>query len=73
MLGTAAIRSTIEISVGLSRAGAYSLMNSAVSNASGNAITMATSATSKVPRSTAEIPIRSCSGSQSLSVKNEKP
>ena len=73
MLGTAAIRSISETSVDLSLGGAYSLMYSAVSSASGNAITRATNATSTVPSRTAEMPILSSSGCHWLSVKKLKP
>ena len=73
MLGTAAIRSTRETSSERSRGGAYSLMNSAVSSPSGNATTIATAATSKVPMSVDEIPILSSSGSHWLSLKKPKP
>ena len=55
------------------RSGAYSLMNSAVSNESGKAKTIATRAIEIVPVRTAAIPTTSLSGFQADSVKKPKP
>ena len=55
------------------RAGAYSVMNSAVARASGKAIRRASRATCAVPSSTAEMPMMSRSGCHSFSMKKFHP
>ena len=72
-LGTAAMRSIIETRKLLKRTGAYSLMNRAVARATGKAMANATRAISKVPRSVAEMPILSSSGSHSARVRKLRP
>ena len=73
MEGTAAIRSTMETRRPRTLAGAYSLMNSAVARASGNAKNIATQATAKVPTSTEAMPTTSLSGDHCWVVKNDQP
>ena len=66
MLGTAAIRSTTEVSgrrIGIRPStfmGAYSLMNRAAHNDTGTATQIATSATATVPKRAASIPNLAC-------------
>ena len=71
--GTAAIRATIETIRPLIRTGAYSLMNSAVASASGNAKVIATIATVKVPSSTPAMPTLPWSGAHWFWVKKPGP
>jgi hypothetical protein len=73
MLGTAAIRSTMETKVAFNFAGAYSLMNRAHASASGNAVAMPTLATVKVPTRIDRMPTTSESGFHSVSVKKLRP
>ena len=72
-LGTAAIKSTMATSVERSRIGAYSVINSAVPRASGNATTIVMMATSIVPTIAAATPTTFRSGFQSWVVKNLNP
>ena len=67
------MRSTSETSVARTECGAYSEMNSAVSSASGNAMTRATPATETVPTRMPAMPTVPCSGAHASSVKKDSP
>ena len=73
MLGSAASRSTSDVSVPRSHGGAYSLMNSAMATPSGTPIVIATAAMITVPASRPEDPKRPIVGFQTLVVKNPDP
>src|SRR6476659_810907 len=73
MLGTAASTSTNEVSGRRSRAGAYSVTNSAVQIDTGTAITSAITAMMTVPTNAAHTPKCPNSGCQTDRVKNPKP
>ena len=72
-LGTAAIRSTPEVRIRLSRTGAISEMNSDVPSASGSETTTATSAMNTPLVSTEAMPNSPVSGDQASVVRNANP